>query len=49
MAETFTRRIRNNNAIYIPIEIVDLLNLKKDMLVQVTIKPQNQNQKQKKS
>jgi len=47
MTETFTRRIRNNNAIYIPIEIVDLLNLKKDQLVRVTIEPQNQNQNRK--
>lgn len=39
MSETFVRKVRWNNAIHIPKEIVEALKLKRDMLVRVTIEP----------
>lgn len=39
MTETFIRKVRWNNAIHIPKEIVEALDLKRDMLVRVTIEP----------
>ncbi len=42
MSETFTRKVRSNNAVHIPIEIVESLKLKKDMLVRITIEPINE-------
>ena len=37
MSETFTRKVRSNNAVHIPVEIVESLHIKKDMLVRITI------------
>jgi len=46
MISIFTRKIRANNTIHIPLEVMQELGLNQDDLIQVTVKLASNDQKQ---